>query len=89
MAGGLEQGGWGLGRVSKGLGGWGLERAEGLGSGGGFGPSGDVRTDVRSYPRTFGRLDVWTDGKFTPLFYRTSSPSGPLPKNGEESKSIT
>ena len=34
VAGGLEQGGLGLGRVSKGLGGWGLERAEGLGSGG-------------------------------------------------------
>ena len=34
MAGGLEQGSRGQGRVSKGLGGWGLERAEGLGSGG-------------------------------------------------------
>ena len=34
LAGGLEQGSWGLGRVSKGLGGWGLDRAEGLGSGG-------------------------------------------------------
>ena len=76
MAGGLEQGSWGLGRVSKGLGGWGMERAEGLGSRGGAGPSGDVRTDVRSFGRTDGR----TDGKFTPLFYRTSSPSGPLPK---------
>ena len=77
VAGGLEQGSWGLGRVSKGLGGWGLERAEGLGSGGGgAGPSGDVRTDVRTFGRSFGR----TDGKFTPLSYRTSSPSGPLPK---------
>ena len=58
MAGGLEQGSWGLGRVSKGLGGWGLERAEGLGSGGeGAGPSGDVRTDVRSDVRTFGRTE--------------------------------
>ena len=54
MAAGLEQGSWGLGRVFKGLGDWGLERAEGLGSGGGAGPSGDVRTDVRS----FGRTDV-------------------------------
>ena len=28
-----------------------------------------------------GRTDVWTFGqKFPPLFYRTSSPSGPLPK---------
>ena len=53
MAGGLEQGSWGLGRVSKGVGGWGLERAEGLGSGGGgAGPSRDVRTDVRSDVRT-------------------------------------
>ena len=86
MAGGLEQGAWGLGRVSKGLGGWGLERAEGLGSGGGPGPSGDVRTDVRSDARSFGRSLGWTDGKFTPLFYRTSSPSGPLPKKREKAK---
>ena len=35
VAGGLEQRSWGLGRVSEGLGGSGLERAEGLGSGGG------------------------------------------------------
>ena len=73
-AGGLEQGSWGLGRVSKGLGGWGLERAEGLGSGGGAwtlrGPTG------RTFGRTFGRSDVQ---KFPPVFYRTSSPSGPLP----------
>ena len=75
VAGGLEQGGWGLERVSKGLGGWGLERAEGLGWGG-AGSSGDVRTDVRSFVRSFAR----SDGKFTPLSYRTSSPSGPLPK---------
>ena len=85
MAGGLEQGSWGLGRVSKGLGAWGLERAEGLGSGegGGAGPSGD-RTDVRSLART----DVRTDGKFTPLFYRTSSPSGPLPKRESLSREM-
>ena len=56
MAGGLEQGSWGLGRVSKGLGGWGLERAEVLGLGG-AGPSGDVRTDVRSLVRTYGRTE--------------------------------
>ena len=31
---GLEQGGWGLGRVSKGLGGWGQEGTMRLGSGG-------------------------------------------------------
>ena len=61
VAGGLEQGGWGLGRVSKGLGGWVLEGAEGLGSGG-AGPSGD-RTDVRSLARSlvcsFARTDGW------------------------------
>ena len=70
VAGGLEQGSWGLGRVSKGLGGWGLERAEGLGPGG-AGPSGDVRTDVRSDVRSLGRSFGRTDGKFTPLSYRT------------------
>ena len=60
MAGGLEQGSWGLGRVSKGLGGWGLERAEGLGSGG-AGPSGDQpdgRSFDRLFVRSFGRTDV-------------------------------
>ena len=63
VAGGLEQGSWGLGRVSKGLGGWGLERAEGLGSGGGAGPSGDVRTDVRTDVRLFARSFVRSDGQ--------------------------
>ena len=59
MAGGLEQGGWVLERVSKGLGGWGLERAEGLGPGGGLDPQGTgtlgrtfARTDGRSFGRT-------------------------------------
>ena len=81
-AGGLEQGSWDLGRVSKGLGGWGLERAEGLGSGGGLDPQGTSgRTFVRSFVRSFVCSFVRTDGKFTPLFYRTSSPLGPLPKN--------
>ena len=45
-------GAWG---GSKGLGGWGLERAEGLGSGGGLDPQGTNRTDVRSFARTDGR----------------------------------
>ena len=54
MAGGLEQGSWGLGRVSKGLGGWGLERAEGLGSGGGLDPQG---MSGRTFARSFGRSD--------------------------------
>ena len=81
VAGGLEQGSWGLGRVSKGLGGWGLERAEGLVSRGGLDPQG---TSGRTFGRSFARSDVCsfgrTDGRFTPLFYRTSSPPGPLPK---------
>ena len=34
-------------------------------------------TDVRSLVRTFVRSD---GRKFPPVFYRTSSPSGPLPK---------
>ena len=38
------------------------------------GPGGDVRTDVRT--------DGRTDGQIPPVFYRTSSPSGPLPKRG-------
>ena len=74
VAGGLEQGSWGLGRVSKGLGGWGLERAEGLGSGGG-GWTLRGRPDGRSFVRSFVRTEN------SPLFYRTSSPSGPLPKS--------
>ena len=78
MAGGLEQGGWGLGRVSKGLGAGAWRGPRDWGQGGGAGPSEDVRTDIRSFVRSLGR----TDGKFTPLFYRTSSPLGPLPKKG-------
>ena len=29
----------------------------------------------------FGRTDGWTDRQIPPVFYRTLSPSGPLPKN--------
>ena len=83
-AGGLEQGGWGQGRVSQGLGGWVMEGAEGLGSGGGGGWT------LRGPD---GRLLGRTDGKFTPLFYRTSSPSGLLPKReksrGEEKGKVS
>ena len=84
--GGLEvwnkgAGAWG---GSKGLGGWGLERAEGLRSGGGAGPSGD-QPDGRSDGRSDGR---WTYGKFTPLCYRTSSPLGPLPKRNKRIRRI-
>ena len=65
VAGGLEQGSWGLGRVSKGLGGWGLERAEGLGSeGGGLDPQGTSgRMFAHSLVRSFGRTDGRTDGR--------------------------
>ena len=70
MAGGLEQGGWGLGRVSQGLGGWVLEGAEGLGLGGGAGPSGD-RTDVYSLARSTGNLKK---KRFFPLFQFLSGP---------------
>ena len=82
MAQGLEQGGWGLQRVSKGLGGLGpggLVPGEGQGAGvrGGLDPQGTSgHLFVCSLVRSFDR----TDGKFTPLSYRTSSPSGPLPK---------
>ena len=65
-AGGLEQGGRVLERVSKGLGGWGMERAEGLGSGGGgWTLSGrpDGRSFVRSLARSFARSLVRTDGR--------------------------
>ena len=59
VAGGLEQGGWGLGRVSQGLGGWVLEGAEGLGLGGGWTLRGlpDGRSLARSFARTFGRTE--------------------------------
>ena len=65
MAGGLEQRGWGLGRVSKGLGGWGLEGAGGRGGGGGGGGGGGlepVRTgwDVHLF---IGHSNVWTGGR--------------------------
>ena len=67
-------------RVSKGLGGFGLEGAEGLG-GWNLGDETDNRTFVRSLICLFVRF-VRTDGqKFPHLYYRTSSPLGPLPKN--------
>ena len=40
------------------------------------------RTDGRTYVRT----DGWTDGQIPPVFYRTSSPSGPLPKKKKKNK---
>ena len=58
VAGGLEQGSWGLGRVSKGLGGWGLERAEGLGSG-----RGGLTLRGRPDGCSLGRSFVRTDGR--------------------------
>ena len=52
-AGGLEQGGWGLERISKSLGGWGLEGAKGLGLEGGKGWTLRDGTDKR----LFGQMD--------------------------------
>ena len=68
VAGGLEQGGWGLGRVSKGLGGWCLEEGWGLeeagGLEGGLEPGGtDVRSFVRSLARSFVRSFVCSFGR--------------------------
>ena len=96
---GEKEGGWleawnkgaGAWGGSKGRGGWGLERAEGLGSGGG-GWTLRGRPDGRSLGRSLGRSFVRsfgrTEGKFTPLSYRTLSPSGPLPKKGGEREKI-
>ena len=64
MAEGLEQGAWGLGRVSKGLGGWGLDGAKGrgLGGGGGWTLGGrDERTFVRSLAPSLSRSDGQTE----------------------------
>ena len=64
----LEQGGWGLGRVSKGLGGWGLKEGWGLEGAGGLGGPGawrdgtDVRSFVCSFVRTLVRSLARTDG---------------------------
>ena len=68
-AGGVEHWVLGGGRIGCwGVGGGGLGALRPRGAG--------PRTDVRSD----GRSDVRTDGrKFPPVFYRTSSPSGPLP----------
>ena len=41
---------------------------------------------VRSFVHSFIRLFIRSDGrKFSYVFYRTSSPSGPLPKKGQRS----
>ena len=81
FVGGLEQRGWGLGQVSKGLGGWGLGRVskglEGWGLEGTGGRGAGAWRDRRSFVPLFAR----TAGNYPPLFYRTSSPSGPLPKS--------
>ena len=75
VAGGLEQGSWGLGRFSKGLGGWGLEEGWGLGTrrgGWSLGEWANVFLDVQTFDQRDGQ-------KFPPLFYRTLFPLGPLP----------
>ena len=59
MAGDLEQGGWGLGRVSKGLRGWDLGGAEGLGWRGGWTLGGwDGRSLARTFVRSDGRMEI-------------------------------
>ena len=45
-----------------------------------LGPKGDEAEGGVGGGRTDGRTDVRTDGQIPPVFYRTSSPSGPLPK---------
>ena len=60
---------WGVEDWVLGGRGWGGRGSDALG---GWSP-GEDGTDVRSDGRTDGR-------KFPPVFYRTSSPSGPLPK---------
>ena len=44
----------------------------------------DVRSFVCSFVRLLVRSFVRTDGNSPPLFYRTSSPLGPLPKKGQK-----
>ena len=73
MAGGLEQGDWGLGRVSNGLEGLGPEGGRGLGAGAWWDGT-DIRIIVRRFVWTFRRSDRRTDEqKFAPLV-----PSRPL-----------
>ena len=46
-----------------------------------LGPKGDEAEGGAGGGRTDVRTDGRTDGQIPPVFYRTSSPSGPLPKN--------
>ena len=47
-----------------------------------LGPKGDeAKGGAGGDVRTYGRMDGRTDGQIPPVFYRTLSPSGPLPKN--------
>ena len=76
--------GLGLGAVSKSLEGWGLEGGWGLDWAGvlgeGLEPGGTGRMFARSFVRSLVHSLARTDGNYPPL-YRTSSPSGPLPKS--------
>ena len=63
VAGGLEQGAWALGRVSKGLGAGAWRGLRGWGLGGGLDPQGMsgrtfARSDGRSLVRSFGRTEI-------------------------------
>ena len=75
------RGGQGLSKGRRGLA-WGVGGGLGAGVRGGLDSQGTDRTDIRTFVCLFARSDGRTDGKFTPLFYKTSSPSGPLPKRG-------
>ena len=83
MAGGLEQGAWGLGRVSQGLGAGArrLSSGEGQGAGvmeGGLNPQGTDRTDFR----TFGRLLVWTFARSDVRSFGRTDENSPLCSTG-------
>ena len=44
------------------------------------------QTDGRADGQTDGRTDERTDGQIPPVFYRTPSPLGPLPKKEKKFK---
>ena len=46
-----------------------------------LGPKGDKAEGGAGGGRTYGRTDVRTDGQIPPVFYRTLSPLGPLPRS--------
>ena len=81
VVGGLKQGGWGRGRVSKGLGrwglegGWGLEGAGGLGGGWSLGGR-DGRLFARSFVRSLERTEITPLCSIGPRPLRIRCPKG-------------